>query len=384
MSNKFVLSNYTFGTIGTYQEIPIDALTNPDHALTQSQIHRFASIPASLSESFKNGSIPPSTHFSDGRCYIGKVMTDLDHTFLHVFTELNREYLREDSFRDFFRKKLEDPGALYVAVYFDIANDPTTIAFYWHAWHGDVDKCMDFYHNRCWSLYYKCGPVDKSSAWHHVNTIDGVGNNERIKIADFVTRLQKTAKALNRPLRITCLNSGGFPERHYGLPEADMTIIGNENAPQLNQLFPDSSVRSRVRYIRDDLLTTIEHPELFGRQDVVTMFGTVASFGEKNAIQIILFGVELLHDKGVIAFDLLIMNESLRRLLSTRLGAPTEELRVFDSAGEAMAVGMDIVNTANEQLEPRRIILTAEPPIVTKVGAWGATGVRFYLKKHVL
>ena len=163
-----------------------------------------------------------------------------------------------------------------------------------------------------------------------------------------------------------------------------MTIIGNENAPQLNQLFPDSSVRSRVRYIRDDLLTTIEHPELFGRQDVVTMFGTVASFGEKNAIQIILFGVELLHDKGVIAFDLLIMNESLRRLLSTRLGAPTEELRVFDSAGEAMAVGMDIVNTANEQLEPRRIILTAEPPIVTKVGAWGATGVRFYLQKHVL
>ena len=29
-------------------------------------------------------------------------------------------------------------------------------------------------------------------------------------------------------------------------------------------------------------------------------------------------------------------------------------------------------------------MLISEPPIVTKVGPWGNTGVRFYLKKHIL
>ena len=210
--------------------------------------------------------------------------------------------------------------------------------------------------------------------------------SEREKISDYASRVRKMTAELMRLPRITCFGGGNLPERHYGLPEAEITVFDNGERPPLDQLFPNPVARSRIHYITDDLLTAIEHPELFGSQDIVSMLGVAQCIGEAATVQAISFGEELLRDKGVFAFDLMVMNESLRRFLWTQCSGmeASSNLTIFNSAGEAMTVGMGIINTVNEQLERKRTIFTTEPPIVTKIGAWGATDVRFYLKKHVL
>ena len=143
MSN-FTMPEYFFGTIGTCREVPIDALTNPNHFLTPAQIQKWATTEAKLSYGYKMGTTPPSSQFKDGIRYIGEVMNDLDRTFLHVFPELNTGYLKEGGFREIFRRKIEDPGMLHNAVYFEVGKDPAMIGFYWHTWRGDMAKSMDF------------------------------------------------------------------------------------------------------------------------------------------------------------------------------------------------------------------------------------------------
>ncbi len=392
MPNEFT-SGYGFGKIGTCHEVPTDAMTNPDHPLTAVQIHDWATIESGLSHGFATGTIPPSSQFTDGRHYIGEVMNSLDHTFLHTFTDLNSDYLKEGGFREIFRRKIEDPGMLRHAVYFDVDNrlappsfDPTSVSFYWHVWHGNMAKAMDFLHGFSWDLDGKCRRIEPSTIWHHINSIEGMALSERKKISDYAFRVRKMTADLKRLPKITCFGGGNLPERHYGLPEAEITVFDNGERSPLDQLFPNPVARSRVRYITDDLLTAIEHPELFGTQDIVSMFGVVQSIGETATVQAISFGEELLRDKGIFAFDLLVMNESLRRFLWTQCShtEANSNMAIFNSASEAMTVGMNIINTVNERLEQKHVIFTAEPPIVTKIGAWGATGVRFYLKKHVL
>ncbi|MBR3233018.1 hypothetical protein IKF74_01915 [Candidatus Saccharibacteria bacterium] len=383
MSN-FVMSEYAFGNIGTCREVPIDALTNPKHLLTAAQIHKWATLEARLSYGYKNGSIPPSSQFKDGARYIGEVMNDLDHTFLHVFSDLNAGYLERGGFREIFRRKIEDPGMLHNAVYFEVGKDPAMIGFYWHTWRGDMAKSMDFLHNFGWDPYNRCQKIDENSAWYHMSMIEGMNNSEREKISHYVSRVRKMTADLNRLPKITCFGGGNLPERHYGLPEAEITVFDNGSHSPMDQLFPNPVARSRVRYINNNLLTAIEHPELFGTQDIVTMFGVALYLKESGTVQALTFGEELLRDKGMFAFDLLVLNESMRRVFWTQWPVAQKETMVFESAPEAMTVGLDLVNTANEKLEKKHVMLISEPPIVTKVGPWGNTGVRFYLKKHIL
>lgn len=388
MPNKFVLSNYGFGKIGTCREVPSDALTNPDHLLTAVQIQDWATVESGLSHGFKVGTIPPSSCFTDGEGYIAQVMQDLDHTFLHVFTDLNSDYLKEGGFREIFRQKIENPGILHNVAYFDVAKDPNMVGFYWHTWRGDIAKSMDFLHGFGWDPYDKCRNIGPDSIFYHVNMIEGMAVSEREKISDYASRIRKLTAKLTRLPKITCFGGGNLPERHYDLPEAEITVFDNGESSPLEQMFPDPVARGRVRYIKDSLLTAFEHPELFGSQDIVSMLGIAQHIGEDATVQAISFAEELLHDKGIFAFDLMVMNESLRRFLWVQYPDPNPKgngsMTVYNSAGEAMTVGMDIINTANERLERKRVIFTTEPPIVTKIGPWGATGVRFYIKKHVL
>ena len=384
MSNKSIVSEYAFGNIGTFREVPIDALTNPDHPLTPLQIHQWATIEAGLSHGFKTGSVPPSSRFADGVRYISEVMNDLDRTFLYDYNDLNTDYLKEGGFRDIFRQRIEDPGMLHNAVYFEVGKDPTSVSFLWHTWRGDIAKSMDFLHDFGWDLHGRCQKVAESSTWHHVNMIEGMAISERETVSDYVSRVKKLTASLKRLPRITCFGGGNLPERHYGLPEAEITVFDNGKCPPLEQLFLDATTRSHVRYIVDDLMTAIKYPELFDTQDIISMLGVAPCLGEFGTVQAIIFGEELLHDKGIFVFNLLVMNESLRRLLWTQLGDQSSDKMIFTSTGEAMTVGMNIVNIANESLEKKHVIFASEPPRVTKIGAWGATSVRFYLKKHKL
>ena len=219
-----------------------------------------------------------------------------------------------------------------------------------------------------------------------MSMIEGINNSEREKISHYASRVRKMTADLKRLPKITCFGGGNLPERHYGLPEAEITVFDNGKKSPMDQLFPNPVARSRVRYIDANLLTAIEHPEMFNTQDIITMFGVALYLGEAGTIRALSIGEELLRDKGIFAFDLLVMNESMRRVFWTQWPVAQKETMVFESASEAMTVGLNLVNTVNEQLEAtgKRVILSSEPPIVTKVGPWGNTGVRFYLKKYIL
>ena len=184
-----------------------------------------------------------------------------------------------------------------------------------------------------------------------MSMIEGMNNSEREKISHYVSRVRKMTADLNRLPKITCFGGGNLPERHYGLPEAEITVFDNGSHSPMDQLFPNPVARSRVRYINNNLLTAIEHPELFGTQDIVAMFGVALYLKESGTVQALTFGEELLRDKGMFAFDLLVLNESMRRVFWTQWPVAQKETMVFESAPEAMTVGLDLVNTANKKLE---------------------------------
>ncbi|MBR3320236.1 hypothetical protein IKG20_02940 [Candidatus Saccharibacteria bacterium] len=369
-------------TIGSCFDVQHGPREAPYLNLTGGDVYNWASLEANLSMAYKQGTIGSSETLPNGKNMILDVLDQMDVTFRTKYSDVMGTY--EERFRPMLAERLRDPGMLHNAIYFHVATDPDMIGFYWHTWFGDMAKSMDFLHDYAWDPLGRGHPVDPNGAWYHMSRLEGMNNSERIKAKDFVKQIRWTFNKLYDRPRITFFGGGNIPERHYDLPPSIITVFDPNTITPVEKLFDIHDKRWEVNYFRESLFDALKHEDLFETQSAVEMYGTALYLGEMMTKKAILVGEKLLHEHGRFAFDYLVLNESMRRVFYTQFWhVERDKTDIFDSAGDAINRGIKTVRAVNNDLIASNKItrFVIEDIRTTTVGIWGATGVRFFLKK---
>lgn len=156
-----------FGKIGNWMTSlsAINTFSNNSNGATSLYLYEWADRPVILSESYRAKMLPESEKFLDGHELVKAVMCDLDSMFLHAFNNLNDEYLADGGFRSHILAKLKDPGILHHFVFWELAIDPTAVAFEWHRFKGHNEICAKMLHGQAYDIYGRQLNHKASGAW---------------------------------------------------------------------------------------------------------------------------------------------------------------------------------------------------------------------------
>lgn len=300
----------------------------PD-VFTKEDVKDWASLEANISEAYARGSIPGLRDFVGqaqhtkliGLDLINLEVAKLDETFHASFPETLREYAAERGFRDWFVKKLDDPGFYHFCVQFGASSDPEFISFLWAIWKQDSPRIMECLRDRAISpegIRLPAGFRDEikphtRSAWGHFCTYEGFALCER-----------------------------AYELKVYHL---------------------------RARHARSAAPTVISH-------------SGPMTLNESCLETIMIYAAEMLASSGELAFYVPVLNESLRRLNAT-LSWPLADADLVPTVEETksrVAIAVDNANHMSSIADVSTLTLAKAEPIT--LGAWGDSGVFFVVEKR--
>ena len=282
-------------------------------------------------------------------------------------------------YRDMFLSRLEDPGLLHNFEYFDIPSSDYMLMFYLSMWTSRMADAMIYLHNYGWNLKGEFKKIPKDDVWYHMSKFEAMNIGEREKaksVANWSYRIGTLPK-------ITFFGGGNLPERFYGLQHSDITVFDAGIVRPISELFADNDwQRLHTTFYKENLLQAPAHQELQGTQNLVVMHGVSMYLGPILTVKALKIGCDLLAKNGIMMFDYLIMTESMRRCLVTQGWPKTEkEMDIFANPGDAIKRGIETLEKVNALLEGKAYFDAIETN-TRLVDPWGATNVRFVLKKY--
>ena len=276
---------------------------------------------------------------------------------------------------------LEDPGLLENFEYFNVPSSDYMIGFYFAVWDRRIAEAMDYLHNHGKDLKGVFRTVPQYDIWYQMSYFEGMNIDKRKSAQDLVDFIK------NRHItKATSFGGGHIPERFYGLPSnLKLTVFDNGPVGSLTELFPDAKQRQRINYIHEPLSDAPKHQELLSTQSLVWMHG-VSMYLDESQFQMtgaVLRGTALLKSGGYMRFDLLVWNESMRRVIRTQCwpNDPNHPMTIFNGPEDAISYGRQIIANVNSQLGGRAFVDVVDIGI-NLVEPWGVTGVIFTIQKH--
>ena len=349
--------------------------------LPDSAIYAWATRQADLSESYSTGTIPGTSRTPEGMERKAAMLESVRHALIR------RSNFDSDALETRMReveKHLEDPGLLENFEFFDVPSSDFMLQFYFAVWDRRIAELMGYLHNYGKDLKGIVREVPPDDVWYQMSYFEGMNINERKKsrgISDFIAR--------NDIRKATTFGGGNIPERLYSLPEdLELTVFDDGPVCPLNELFPNKNIREHIHYYHEPLSKAMEHPDLFGTQELVWMHGVSMYLNENEKHQMtgaILVGLMLLKSGGYMKYDYLIWTESMRRVIKTQNWPydPRNPMVIFDNAADAIRQGRTTLQAVSKKLENAAAIETLDPE-VTLVEPWGVTSVRFTIRKHTI
>ena len=341
-------------------------------------IDEWASNQAETSEKYSDGQIEATSATKNGRLRKQKV---LERTRKALETRSNFSQEEIKSRLENLDARLEDPGLLDNFEYFDIPSSDFMLQFYFALWDRRIAEVMDFLHNHGKDLRGVFREVPKKDIWYQMSRFEGMNLDKRKQAKDVVDFMNT-----HHIKKATSFGGGHIPERFYGLPsDLELTVFDNGPVSPLEDLFPDESERSRVNYIHEALSSAPAHPELLGTQELVWMHGVSMYLNESRfeMTGAILCASALLQPNGIMKYDYLIGNQSMRRVISTQGWPydPRHPMVIFDHPDDAIKQARRTLMAVNAKLEGTAY-MDIKDINVNLIEPWGATSVYMSVQKH--
>ncbi len=355
--------------------------------LPEDKIYEWATYQSALSTRYmkteKGTSSTPEGHYSKRR-----MLERLKKAF-----ETRGNAVDWERYQELFDAHLEDPGTLENFRYFCVPDSDEMIMFYKSIWTGDMASAMEYLHRWGKDLKGNYRKSPENESWYRMTEYEGIAVNERIK-AQAIGDL----RSQNIITNVCFFGGGNLPERLYRhcLANCNVAVFETGKVADLSELaYTDELVGSggdlrpadplinpeKVTIYQENLFKSSTHEELLGEQHLVVMHGVSMYLGRdlSGMVKALGNGMALLMTGGAMSFDYLLMTDGMRRTATAQHWPNAKDMKIFESVDDAIEEARKVVQLANGEASEH--YFNIEDTIVNSVEPWGATSVRFVLRK---
>ncbi|MBQ3261090.1 hypothetical protein IJH29_00280 [Candidatus Saccharibacteria bacterium] len=322
-----------------------------------------------------------------------QVMDKVDRAFLYRTDKPTRDSFLH-CYRSLFLKYLENPGLVRNFKFFKVPESDAMLLFYINVWTGNMAGVMDLLHHNAphFSYVNLAGEIatdfDSRDSWPQMSMHEAMNINEREKAKEVCDEINRLAKSLGRPPKVTALGSGNFPERFYGLPETKLTLF--DSSPTVlpeSRLFSVATPAGHFNaknlvFYHEDLFGACSHSELIRTQDLVTLRGVSMYLEDKSVADALVVGAKLLSLSREMMVDFLVLTKSMVRVGLQGWPKKPTEMFISKNADEAILRAQYVMGIANMLLFKDGLRFSISDIKVTNLPPWGVQSVRVkYLKE---